>query len=499
MTGNFRVFAASLACALGVGLLGCEGGDETLAAFPPRDGGVGTTGGVAIVPGQSSGGSTGGSSGGSTGGSSGGSPSGSSGGSTSGGPSSGSSSGGSSGGASSGGSSSGGRPTVTPPWPTSPLTVYGADAGIQELPVVAAQPDEANNLWVVTHQALYLMRPGETTFHRYTDADGLHVGLALQPYGITAVAGGAPDQCFVGYEGVVDGNIDAEPPISDQGKFDRVDLKPDGSLSVERFDVHDTVGAYWENRSVRRFLYDHDFHPGNLYVGMNHGVDRVLGDEYADHVHPTVCLGKPCTWNTSLDTEEIGEWRGLAFDAAGNLWMAGQYTAGELGWTASLTDWIENGDTGPNPFKIAFGDPYPPFPPVFLPPAEGDSVDIRAVAVDPKGTVWFASGPEWSDSDPQYGIASWTPSGGFSYFDPMALGFGTKALVDMVALPDGRLVFGTEYDGLRLWNPMTGAVQELTAAQGLPGDQIQVMYLDTRNGPPTLFVGTDGGLAIVQP
>ncbi len=503
MIDNRWLAAASLTCALGTWLLGCSGG-TTLAEFP--DSGL-----PVLVPvgGQSGGtfdggGSTGGSS--TTGGSSSGTG-GTTGTASSTGTSTGSSTGGTSGGgttgatATSGGSTGGttGTTGLPPPWPNAALTIYGQAQGIQELPVVAAQPDEANNLWVVTHEALYLLRPGQTTFRRYTDADGLHVGLSVQPYGVTTVGGGGPDECFVGYEGVIDGVITAEPPLSDEGKFDQVNLNADGTLTVQRYDVKDTFGQYWENRSTRRFLYDHWFHPGNLYVGMNHGIDRVYDGQYADHIHPIVCLGKPCTWNTSQDTEMMGEWRGLAFDATGNLWMAGTYTAGEVGWTASLTAWLQNGDSGANPFIVAFGDPYPPYAPVFEPPMEGDPVDIRAVAVDPSGTVWFASGPEWSDSDPQYGIASYTPKAGFTYYDPIALGFGTKALVDMVALPDGRLVFGTEYDGLIIWNPKTHAVAALTTAQGLPGDEIQQLYLDVRNGPPTLFVGTDGGLAILQP
>ncbi|MHB1845039.1 MAG: hypothetical protein ACYCWW_09425 [Deltaproteobacteria bacterium] len=385
----------------------------------------------------------------------------------------------------------------TPPsWPDQPLTVYGPNSGIQELPVVGAQPDEAQNLWVVTHQALYLLRPGQTTFHRYTDADGLHLALS-QPPGITAVAGGSAGQAYVGYEGWVDGTPNQDTQAQkDMGKLDQVTLNPDGTLTVFRFNVHDSDSInYWENRSVRRLLYDHTFHPGDLYVGFNHGVDRINGDSYADHVHPEVCLGG-CS--NPQNTEMIGEWRGLAFDAkhGGAVWMGGEYTAGLLGWTSNLMSWIDN---SANPFIVAFGDPYPPSQPVFEPPQEGDSVDIRAIAVTPDGLVWFASGPEWSDSDPQYGIASYAfSSGGFTYYDPMSLGFGTKALMDMVALPDGRLVFGTEYDGLRIWTPQNGQLFSMTVVDGLPGNQIQMMYLDTSVSPPALYVGTDGGLAVLR-
>ncbi len=382
------------------------------------------------------------------------------------------------------------------PWPNQPVTVYGSANGIQELPVVGAQPDEAQNIWLVTHSALYLLKPGETTFHRYTDADGLHLSLSTPP-GITAVAGGAPGEAFVGYEG-----YDTNDPSTmtqaqrDMGKLDRVNLNPDGTISVFRFNVHDTVSInYWENHSVRRLLYDHDYHPGNLYAGFNHGVDRIRGNDYVDHIHVEVCTGGCATNPDALD---IGEWRGLAFDPnhGGALWTAGEYSAGLIGWTADLMSWIDN---GANPFIVAFGDPYPPFAPVFEPPAEGDSVNLRAVAVAPDGLVWFASGEQWSPAtDPMYGIASYRiDTGSFSYYDPTSLGFGTNDLLDLVALPDGRLVFGT-HDGLRVWTPPSGAVQSLTMTDGLPGNDVQMMYLDASVTPPALYVGTDGGLAVLR-
>ncbi|MFL5420977.1 MAG: WD40 repeat domain-containing protein, partial [Myxococcales bacterium] len=35
--------------------------------------------------------------------------------------------------------------------------------------------DGAQNRWIATHQALYLLRPGDKTFHRYDARDGLHL------------------------------------------------------------------------------------------------------------------------------------------------------------------------------------------------------------------------------------------------------------------------------------------------------------------------------------
>jgi hypothetical protein len=60
------------------------------------------------------------------------------------------------------------------PWPTGNTTYAGAD-GIQEGPVVGFSTDESQNLWAATPAALYVMRPGETKFHRFDAAAGLHL------------------------------------------------------------------------------------------------------------------------------------------------------------------------------------------------------------------------------------------------------------------------------------------------------------------------------------
>src|SRR6184192_3657085 len=76
------------------------------------------------------------------------------------------------------------------PWPLAAITVYGTAQGLLERPI-SASTDEAENLWVVTTRALYLMRPGDRTFRRYTAADGLHVGPGwTDPPDFTFVAGG---------------------------------------------------------------------------------------------------------------------------------------------------------------------------------------------------------------------------------------------------------------------------------------------------------------------
>ena len=194
------------------------------------------------------------------------------------------------------GSSSGSKFGGPSPWGAGNAK-YGAADGIFEQPVVGATTDEAQNLWVATYSALYVMEPGERTFRRFTAADGLHLpgnpvqycdrafaggdrkcpisGAAADP-GIGEIEGGAAGEVFVGYFGVDDGPGDWTDPNRHSGKLDRVRLTGAGALQVDRFDlVSTTTAQFWHNRSVQRMLYDHFQHAHELYVGTNHGVDRV--------------------------------------------------------------------------------------------------------------------------------------------------------------------------------------------------------------------------------
>ena len=72
-----------------------------------------------------------------------------------------------------GGSGSGGAKGPGP-WPVGNV-MYGTSDGIAESPVVGMTTDGAQNRWVATHAALYLLRPGEKLFRRYDARSGLHL------------------------------------------------------------------------------------------------------------------------------------------------------------------------------------------------------------------------------------------------------------------------------------------------------------------------------------
>jgi hypothetical protein len=437
------------------------------------------------------------------------------------------------------------------PWPVQDA-VYGAADGIRESPVVGVTSDEAQNRWVATRDALYLLRPGDTTFRRYDEDDGLHLRGNVVRYcddhplrdgdhcggsistgsglWITRLVGGAGDEVFVGYAGT-----DSTPglrcppkdparpfsegdycdPARHSGKLDRVRVLPDGSLQVDRFDLvaNRQGGEFWHDRTVQSLAYDHFVHPHTLYAGTNHGVTILFPDRYrmprreewfdlayvewmGDHLHARVCDGGPCP----LDGEgpqRMGDWAGLAVDADGDLWHAGRWTAGLIGWVADPGEWFgRNGSA----FKLAFGDPYPLAPnpegftnePVFKVAREGDSVFLSGVAVCPDGRVWFSStGPQSGTSDT---VAVWKGRS-FGTFRATALGLGEPALKDIECLPDGRVVLAGFHSGVVLHDPRTGSSKPVT---GLPSATIHDVEVDRMVDPPALHVATDAGAAYLR-
>jgi len=428
------------------------------------------------------------------------------------------------------------------PWPLE-NRVYAAANGLDEGPVVATSTDEAENLWAATPQALYLLRPGTTTFVKYTIRDGLHLqgnpvlypfqecggdGKTLAPgeaaaQGISTIVGGAEGEVFVGYWGADEATGGcADPPAArHSGKLDRVQLRADGGLRVDRFDLATVwMGLqYWHNRSILRMVYDHQLHPHTLYVATNHGVDMVYPDQYrdplpgewpdmalrdwlADHLHVAPCRGAPCPIGQEGD-QLIGWWRGLALAPDGDLWHAGRWAAGKIRWVADLHGWQDR--AGAQAFAEAFGDPYPGIPPVFdpasfgLPAVEGTVVSLKAVTATDDGTAWFGSGLVFGDSTERHlGIASYRPRFGFTYFSYRDVGLAEDDVEDMVSLPDGRLVLAGPNTGIVFYDPLTTRSVPVRAGDGIPDDHVTHLEVDRMVDPPALLVSTRGGLAVLR-
>jgi hypothetical protein len=348
------------------------------------------------------------------------------------------------------------------------MEFLGGAAGLGT-PVVDASPDESGNLWVVTPDALYIRRAGQTDFRRYTNADGLHI----YSY-ITAVQGGAQDEGWVGLEGhdAPDPNLDPLN-IKVEGHAEHVHLQPDGTItSLHYAELHTDVSAnYWENPSARRLLYAHDgAAAGHLFMGMNHGIDHVFNDTWGDHIHVEVYFPD--------GSGAYGEWYGLAVLPDGTLWTCGRMACGLVRWNPSAQAWVNAG------YEYAF-TVFTADHGLMVPMAYRE--DHVGVAVATDGTVYMLSR--------DFGLATWLPiAGHYNYGDirrTTVPNLGTG--VDIVADPDGSLWIADQAQVLR-YDPASGGATHFD----LPSSDIRRLYMDTHAHPRTLYVSTGDGVAIYR-
>jgi len=403
------------------------------------------------------------------------------------------------GGGGAGGGSGGGDMAIGPgPWPLADITIYGAAQGLGG--IIDANPDEAQNIWAANGETLYLLRPGSSTFQSFTAANGLHIGGFTDFYGnanetrITAIAGGAPGQVYVGYYGFESDNpytdTDAQKHL---GNGDDVKVDSAGTLGITRLlfqcDAERQNGC-WENRSPRRIIYSHlGIAAGHSWWGFNHGVTHVFGDDFGDHVHPEAWYTPSMPGNQG--EEKLGEFFGIAPDAAGNLWMAGRYGVGLQPWNPK-----PHGPAGTDPagdewvsghFIWAFttdtadhslGDPHGPYV------TRGYAENNHGAAVAPNGTLWLARLGG--------GLVSWNPST-HNYNTIQHYSQVPSDLMDVQADPDGTLWLVTSGGSLLRFDPGSGTLQTWPGVSG-----VTRIYVDTMVTPRALYVSMSGGLAVIR-
>jgi hypothetical protein len=394
-------------------------------------------------------------------------------------------------------------PTSNPagPWPVADLTIY---AGAQSLngTVIDASPDDAQNIWAVTPDALYVLRPGQTTFRRYTAADGLHVQTYTDPAtgqvtasNITAMAGGLANQVFVGYAGYEQEIPPPAPPpccvpfadFSDPrwhlGQADKVILNADGTIGVSRYEfICDFSLNCWEERSARRMVFGHGgTAAGHLFIGFDHGVAHVVNDTWGDHIHVETHWHFP---DGSTVTKQ-GEQYGLALFPNGDLLTASEYGVGRQSWNADPKAWAQ----GRYVWALTTYGPAEPY-------NTGEhTLDVpseyreknRGAAITPDGTSWWVSSTT--------GLSSYS-NGDFSnttHYTSVA-GLPASGLMDIAADPDGTVWIVDNGGRLLRFNPSTLSVQVW------PGvSSVRRVVVDTSVIPRAVYVAMGGqGLAVIR-
>ena len=302
------------------------------------------------------------------------------------------------------------------PWPVADITTYNATQSLMGS-IIDASPDDAQNIWAVTPDSLYVLRPGQTTFRRYTATDGLHVQTYTDPTtgqqtvsDITATVGGHANEVFVGYRGYEQeipppapppccvANADFSDPRWHLGQADKVTLNADGTIQVRRYEfLCDVTTNCWEERSTRRMIFGHSgTAAGHLFIGFDHGFDHIFNDTWGDHTHVQTFWH----YDDGHEVQKMGNQYGLALFPNGDVLSAGGYGVGTQTWNADPKAWVNER------FVWAFttygpAEPYNNGEHDLVVP-EGYREDNLGAAVTPDGTSWWVS--------PRTGLSSYNHS-----------------------------------------------------------------------------------------
>jgi hypothetical protein len=385
------------------------------------------------------------------------------------------------------------------------LTIFAAAQGLNGT-IIDAGPDEAQNIWAATADALYVLRPGESAFKRFTASDGLHVQTFTDPAtgqvtasNITAMAGGHPNEVFVGYRGYegtipppapppcCEPNADFSDPRWHLGQADKITLNSDGTIAVRRYEfLCDATTNCWEERSARRMVFGHGgTAAGHLFIGFDHGVVHVVNDTWGDHIHVETKWHFP---DGHVVTKQ-GDQYGLAIFPNGDVLTASGYGVGSQTWNVDPKAWVLN------PFVWAlttFGpaEPYNQGEHDLDVPSDYREAN-RGAAVTPDGTSWWVSTTA--------GLSSYNHS--IAQFDFSQVrhytsvpGLPATGLVDIAADPDGSLWIVDDTGQLLRFNPSASTVQIW------PGvSSARRVVMDTTVSPRALYVSMGNqGLAVIR-
>jgi hypothetical protein len=349
---------------------------------------------------------------------------------------------------------------------------FATDEAIADVSV-----DETGNVWAVGADKLYLMRPGATSFGTtFGTADGIHIEHFPNEDGnsdvtrLTAVAGGGPNQLFLGYHGYESAdpfsNTEAQKEL---GNGDRVEYDPTtNKIAVTRYQFRcvSDHSKCWEDRSVRRIVFAHSgAAAGHSFWGFNHGATHVFNDVLGDHVHPEII------WVAADGTMQTryGESQALAVEQDGTVWVGNRWGVGLMNWTPDPIAWVKA------KFKIAFTT-YTTDHDINV--AWGYEEDEIGAAVTSDTTVWLASS--------SHGLSSYTPGQDRSAIKHWS---GIPDAIDVQADTDDTLWLVTTDNRLLHFTPATGTLESTGV------DDANRAYIDRSVTPRVLWVARQGGVS----
>ncbi|WNG31453.1 hypothetical protein F0U62_10070 [Cystobacter fuscus] len=387
-------------------------------------------------------------------------------------------------------------PTTPPPppeaaidFPTVPgWTFYGTQHGGPRR-IYGVSADEGGNVWVAGGEdGLFVLRPGATTFQRFTMEQG------LRPYGympdgsapmgekylkVISVAGGPADTVFVGYEGRpgkgdehCENNWDGSRPDPSRyksGDADKVTLRADGSLQVVHYDIFSgpgIVAAEMRGReklcSILRIAYDKNTQ--SVWFGGNHGFAR--GDAnyqgnptcngqldcsgVMEHVHPAI--------NAYPDILLTDAYYGVSVHSSGDVLFGGANRSTRFLYGTTGNDyWEAQSRTEDSPYVSNRIDIWPDLvgEGSMPKPAERDDDNVSAMSVV-GDTVWVSSFTK--------GLARMNVNGG----DVQYVSLGEKAEKALTAVEartaDGSVWVGARWLGI-VYRLQGGAVKTYSCSE----------------------------------
>ncbi len=272
------------------------------------------------------------------------------------------------------------------------------------------------------------------------------------------------------------------------------------SLGVDRL----TIAEGLPNSNVKAIAQDQR---GFIWFGTQDGLARYDGI--------TMRVYRPVTDDpTSISAPDV---TALTLDVSGDLWIAtaehgvnlyhsdtdsftrfnssgGKGALGSEGVIAIVRDskdqiWLTLSDGGLNRYEPATKT----FVDYSTKPLD---VVMTAIDVDKAGIVWLGTANE--------GVLRWNPSDNTTVsFRPTPgddRGLGAAPITSILALPTGKILVGSDGDGLFVLDPATRTVTRHRHEQGKPAtlsdDHITVLFEDKRHN---VWVGTNSGLNQMDP